>query len=89
MKRFHYLKSWPHQFIAVKAGVKTAELRRNDRDYSVGDLMILQEYDPETKQYSGRVVTVEITHKLDKDNICAVSKEALSDEFAILSVRLI
>ena len=85
----HMVKSWPHQFIAVKAGMKVAELRKNDRDYVVGDHMVLNEYDPTTEKYSGRTVEVEITHKLDKNNVCAVSKMALSDDYAILSVKLL
>jgi hypothetical protein len=85
----HHVKSWPHQFAAVSGGYKTAELRKNDREYNIGDVMVLHEYDPATGVYSGRTADVEITHKLDKDNLCAVSKLALSDEYAVLSVKLI
>ena len=88
MKKMHILKSWPKQFNAVSSGSKTAELRINDRDYRVRDLMVLKEYIPETAVYTGRSCTVEITHILDKVNLCAVSKYALHDDFAILSVKL-
>jgi hypothetical protein len=42
----HYLKTWPEYFQAIKSGEKKAELRLNDRDFKVGDELVLQEYDP-------------------------------------------
>lgn len=42
----HDLKTWPEFFQAVKRGDKTFELRNNDRKFSVGDTLNLQEYDP-------------------------------------------
>lgn len=46
-QRVHDLKCWPESFEAVLAGLKTVELRLNDRDYQAGDRLILREYDPE------------------------------------------
>ena len=44
----HTLKLWPKYFREVRAGRKTLELRREDiRRFSVGDLLILLEYDPD------------------------------------------
>jgi hypothetical protein len=42
----HELKCHPHFFAAIAAGKKTFEIRRNDRDYRVGDMLNLREYDP-------------------------------------------
>ena len=42
----HYLKSWPHHFWPVMRGVQPFEIRKNDRDFKVGDYLALQEYDP-------------------------------------------
>lgn len=42
----HYLKTWPEYFKAIKSGEKKAELRLNDRDFKVGDTLILEEYCP-------------------------------------------
>lgn len=58
----HELKTWPIPFQAVWDGRKTAEFRRADRPYAEGDAMKLQEYDPETKTYSGRDICTTITH---------------------------
>ena len=50
----HYLKTWPAPFQEVLEGRKTAEVRRNDRPFFVGDTLCLQEWNPETKAYTGR-----------------------------------
>lgn len=45
--RTHRLKTWPQYFRAVKRGEKRFEVRRNDRDFRVGDRLELVEFDPE------------------------------------------
>lgn len=57
----HILKTWPEYFEAVNAGSKTFELRKNDRGFAVGDVLLLREYRPETDFYSGREIEVKIT----------------------------
>lgn len=47
----HHLKSWPVFFERVISGTKTYEIRRNDRDFRVGDVLYLQEWDPVHGQY--------------------------------------
>lgn len=42
----HDLKCWPDMFAAIRASTKTFELRKNDRDYQVGDVLNLQEFEP-------------------------------------------
>lgn len=47
-------KCWPELFQKIMDGKKTFELRLNDFDVKEGDVMVLKEYDPKTKQYTGR-----------------------------------
>ncbi|TQR29413.1 DUF3850 domain-containing protein [Brevibacillus brevis] len=61
----HELKTWPKHFADVRAGIKTAELRLNDRNYQPGDVLVLREYDPEAAEYTGEVETRTITHVLE------------------------
>jgi hypothetical protein len=49
--KLHELKCHSEQFQAVYNGVKSFEIRVNDRDYQVGDALHLKEYNPETKNY--------------------------------------
>jgi hypothetical protein len=64
MRQLHDLKTWPEMFAAVASGEKTAEIRRNDRNFAVGDWLDLGEFDPETRVYTGRSLLVEVTHIL-------------------------
>lgn len=41
----HYLKTDPEYFQAVKKGKKKFEMRFNDRNYQVGEILVLQEFD--------------------------------------------
>ncbi len=52
-------------FDAVLNGSKTFEIRKNDCNYQVGDLLILREFDEEASSYSGAYVLVKIIYKID------------------------
>ena len=86
--RTHELKCWPPFFDAIAAGAKRHDLRRVvDRDFVVGDRMLLREYDPEARAYSGREQVVEITYITSAERPCALSGNALGDDYCILSIR--
>lgn len=50
----HELKCWPPYFELLLSGDKPFELRRADRDFHVGDTLFLREWNPQTKEYTGR-----------------------------------
>lgn len=60
----HELKCWPPWFQDVLEGRKTFEVRRDDRGYREGDTLLLREWDPEAKAYSGRNLRVRVTYLL-------------------------
>lgn len=62
MKTRHFLKTWPEFFHAVAKGAKTFEIRKNDRDFNEGDFLILREWDPDTRTYTGNTINAEITY---------------------------
>ena len=50
----HSLKTWPQYFQQIIDGKKTFEIRKNDRGFQVGHILMLEEYDPIRKEYTGR-----------------------------------
>lgn len=52
----HNLKCWLEPFEEIVQGKKRFEYRFNDRNYKVGDLLILCEWDPKKEDYTGRVL---------------------------------
>lgn len=59
----HKLKILPEFFKAAARGVKHFEIRKNDRDYKVGDQIELKEHDGE--MFTGNVIKGEITYITD------------------------
>lgn len=60
----HEIKCWPKYFKLIWDGTKSFEVRKNDRDYKVGDAVKIYEWDPKTKIYTGRLLVRIITYKL-------------------------
>jgi len=57
-------KIWPQYFQKILDGEKTFELRLADFKCDSGDVLILREWDPETKEYTGRVMEKKVTYIL-------------------------
>lgn len=55
-------KIWPEYFDSIASGKKKYELRLGDFQPKEGDTLILKEWDPIKKSYTGRSVTKKITH---------------------------
>lgn len=65
MANVHYLKTWTPYFQDVKKGIKNFEVRKNDRNYQVGDTLILEEFEPDNKKYTGAWIPKLVKYKLD------------------------
>lgn len=61
----HKLKIDPKYFEDVRLGKKTFEIRENDRNFHVGDKLLLCEYDLDKKEYTGNQLTATITYITD------------------------
>lgn len=85
----HYVKSWAHFFDAIKDGKKLHDLRKLDRDYNVGDILVLQRYDNINGNYTGEEIEVEITYITSNKVPCAFSSSALDRDYGIFSLRLL
>ncbi len=78
----HQLKTWPGHFSAVVSGLKTFEVRRNDRKFAVGDLLLLREFDHGHAKYTGRMALVTIEFILTGDE-----RLGIDDDFCVMSIR--
>jgi hypothetical protein len=58
MKVWHELKTWSAPFAAVWDLSKPYEVRVNDRDFKVGDGLILREWMPRAKRFTGRAIVI-------------------------------
>lgn len=77
----HSLKTWPEPFSALLRGEKPYELRKNDRNYQVGDVLFLREWDPATESYTSRMVF---------RAVCGITRGGqlgLSKDYCILGLR--
>ena len=83
----HSVKISPAYFDAVKNGLKTFEVRRLDRDYKIGDTLVLSEWLPgtyEKGEYSGRWVRVTILYILTHDQF----PDGIKEGYGVLGIRV-
>jgi hypothetical protein len=60
----HRVKSWPEFFDAISLGVKTFDLRKDDRGYQVGDNIQFEEFNGVLSKYTGKTATRRIIYIL-------------------------
>lgn len=60
----HAVKSWVDQYQALADGSKSFEIRKKEpnKNYQVGDTLLLLEYDISNKRYTGNKIRRTITH---------------------------
>lgn len=75
----HKLKILPWYFGPVVQGVKTFEIRYNDRDYHVGDTLKLCEWSA-TGGYTGKWVNCKITF---------ITNYAQQDNYIVMAIKLL
>ena len=83
----HELKISPKYFDAVAQGIKTFEVRKNDRGFAVGDTLWLREYDAdaglvEAHGYTFRKCHAVVTYILDDKDYCP-------EGYVILGIRVL
>lgn len=78
----HYLKCWPSYFEANMMGDKTFEIRKNDRDFKVGDVIELRHYDP-----SGATTTGQMPEPKFKIRYILAGHEGLQPGFIIMQLE--
>jgi ribosomal protein S17 len=90
----HYLKGHPAYYMLVKMDKKSFEIRKNDRDFRVGDKIVLCEWDPSlahdrpAEGYTGSTRTGVVVSMVPSGNgISGPADEAIVPGYVVLGMR--
>lgn len=85
----HIKKAWPELFQDVLDGKKNFDLRLADWKCEEGDILILKEWDPKTKKYTGRELSKEVNYifKFKIDKLFWTKKEIEKHGIQVLSLK--
>lgn len=80
--KIHKLDIFEKYFQQIENGTKSFEVReKRDRNFQVGDVLVLYEQNEITKERTGRTIIKEIIYILDDENFCKKG-------FAILGLNI-
>ena len=68
-------KVWKEYFEKIIAGKKKFELRLADFEINEGDTLVLEEWDKDRKEYTGRKIETTATYIIKKKNLPFWSQE--------------
>lgn len=60
----HVLKTWQEYMHDINTGSKSFELRKDDREFEVGDVLMLMGWDNQFQKYTGDVIEAKINYIL-------------------------
>ena len=79
----HKLKIWPNFFSEILIGEMEFQCRKNDREFTIGDTILLREYEPGGKGHitgrQARVLVQRVWRNIP----------GLQEEYCIMKVKLI
>jgi ribosomal protein S17 len=81
-------KVWPEYFEKIASGEKTFELRLADWECNEGDTLRLREWNPDSKEYTGREITKTVGYVLKtKDVTFFPADEVEKHGYQIISLK--
>ena len=87
MKRIEK-KTWPVLFEKVLNGEKNFDLRIAEFECEVGDILVLREWDPDTKDYTGRQLEKTVTFVMKTKDLKFWSQEDIDElGFLVMSFK--
>jgi ASC-1-like (ASCH) protein len=70
-------KVWPEYFEKVLSGEKKVELRLADFTCNTGDVLVLEEWNPQTKRYTGRQIRKKVSYVMKTKDAPFWTKEEI------------
>ena len=80
-------KIWPEYFELVSSGKKKFELRLADFNVKEGDILLLEEWYPKTKEYTGRKIEKRVSFIL-KFNLNDFGQEEVIKEKGLVVIQI-
>ena len=81
-------KTWPEFFQKVLDGEKDFDMRIADFECRPGDTLVLREWDPETKEYTGRELEKQVNYVMKtKDMKFWTEKEIRKYGFQLITFK--
>lgn len=84
-KKPHELKIAPKYFADIWRGFKRFEFRLNDRDYMLGDRLLLREWIEKENRYTGAFLFVEVNYILD----CCPIMDDYSCNWVVMQIHVL
>jgi ASC-1-like (ASCH) protein len=80
-------KIYPEYFELIKTGKKKFEIRVADFKLNEGDVLVLEEYNPQTQKYSGRKIEKRVCYLL-KYPLNIFDQKKLIEKFGLYAIGL-
>lgn len=77
----HHIKCWSEFFQYIIDGTKTFEVRFDDRDYKVGDYLMISETKRGDHMPTGRHIKVKVTY------LMRGGKFGVADDYVVMSIK--
>lgn len=78
----HTLKTWPKYLDLIGTGEKTFEVRRNDRNFQIGDILHLVEFEIGKHIESPRQIIAKVSY------IMPGGRFGLDKDFCVMAIKL-
>lgn len=80
-------KIWPEYFELVLSGKKKFEVRVADFEIKEGDTLVLEEWNPKTKEYTGRIIEKKVGYTL-KFTLDSFGQKELIEDKGLMVISL-
>lgn len=90
MQKQHDVKCWPEFYAPIESGAKKFDLRKDDRKYAVGDIIIFHEFDDRKARYTERKCERRVGYMLvGVGGGCITPLHGLARGYVILGLEMV